>query len=436
MKLARTHVTRAAAAALTAAVLLLVTGCSPAADATSKLPDQVPGSFDKELVSHLDAALDTAMTLSGSTGAIAGVWAPWAGSWEAAPGTTTIDGKEPLNTDMRFRIGANTTAMTCTVLLSLVDQKQLKLNDPVSKYLPRVVGIDGITLAQLCQNTSGLADYTAPLAPQFVNNPERIWPPLEIFTDGAASAASTKPGATWANSDTGVVLLGMALEAATGQNWSNLYQQYVFDRLGMDASSFPDPEQLTIRGAHPNGYATALNPIDGTPQCGTLVDDTKSSNSMRYTAGGVVSNLSDMGRFAQALANGSLLSKATSKAQWTTVPLGGTAPSWQTYGLGAIQLGPMRGQAGAVPGFISAMLSDPSSGLTVVVMLNNSTSGAPFAQALAQQLAAIASKAPAKKGAAPTIALPWSEQQAADTVTASTVCPPAPPAPAEPAPEG
>ncbi|MEO6826503.1 MAG: serine hydrolase domain-containing protein [Microbacteriaceae bacterium] len=437
MKLARNRFARAAAAALTAGVLLLMTACTPSADATSKLPEQVPGSFDKEIVTHLDAALDTAVTLSGSTGAIAGVWAPWAGTWEASPGTTTNDGKEPLNTDMRFRIGANTTAMTCSVMLSLVDQNQLKLDDPVSKYLPRVVGIDGITLAQLCQNTSGLADYTAALAPQFVNNPERIWPPLEIFSDGAASAASTKPGTAWANSSTGVVLLGMALESATGLDWPHLYQQYVFDRLGMDASSFPDPEQLTIRGAHPNGYATALNPIDGTPQCGTVVDDTELSNSMLYTAGGAVSDLNDMGRFAQALANGSLLTKATSKAQWKTVPLGGTAPAWQQYGLGGIQLGPMRGQAGAVPGFISAMLSDPSSGLTVVVMLNNSTSGAAFAQAFAQQLAAIASKAPAKKGSPPTIALPWSAQQAADTVTASTVCPPAPATPpAEPAPAG
>ena len=55
----------------------------------------------------------------------------------------------------------------------------------------------------------------------------------------------------------------------------------------------------------------------------------------------------------------------------------------------------MRGGAGAIPGFLSATLSDPESGLTVVVMVNDSSAGAEFALALAQRLAAIAAEAPA-----------------------------------------
>lgn len=421
---------RLAAVAFVTGVVLLMTACTSTADATAKLPAQAHGSFATATTGQLDAALENAVKLSGASGAIAGVWAPWAGSWEASPGTTTTGGTTPLTTDMRFRIGANTKAMTCSVLLSLVDQGTVTLDDPVSRYLPRVVGIDGITLGELCQNTSGLADYTAALAPQFVNNPVRRWVPLELVSDGQAGAAAGQPGTAWADSNTGFVLLGMALEAVTGRQWSDLYTQYIFDRLGMASSTFPSADQLTIGGPHPDGYATALN-ADATPACGTVVNETELSNSMRYTAGGVVSNLADLSRYAQALAAGSLLSGKSGKAQWTTVPLGGTAPSWQSYGLGAMQLGPMRGQSGAIPGFLSAMLSDPTTGLTVVVMLNNSSAGAAFAQSLAQQLAAIAAKAPATKGTAPTIALPWSAQQAADALKALAVCqPPATPAPA------
>lgn len=124
------------------------------------------------------------------------------------------------------------------------------------------------------------------------------------------------------------------------------------------------------------------------------------------------------------VATGSLLTPELSKVQWTTVPFSATGPSWQGYGMGVVSLGPMRGHTGAIPGFISSMMSDPKSGLTVVVMLNNSTVGGNFAQLLGMQLASIASKSPAKSGKTPVIALPWSQKQAAGAMASNTICPP------------
>ncbi|WP_431198066.1 hypothetical protein [Leifsonia xyli] len=98
--------------------------------------------------------------------------------------------------------------------------------------------------------------------------------------------------------------------------------------------------------------------------------------------------------------------------------------SWQRYGLGVQLLGPLRGSSGAVPGYLSAVFSDPKSGLTVVVALNNSTPGAPFAQSLAQRLASIASKLPPKqKGLKAVASLPWSEQQTVDAMKKTAPCP-------------
>jgi D-alanyl-D-alanine carboxypeptidase len=207
-------------------------------------------------------------------------------------------------------------------------------------------------------------------------------------------------------------------------SWSDLYRHYIFDRLGMSHSSFPDSGQLSIPSPHPSGYATSLDSA-GSLQCGTILDETSLSPSMGWTASGVVSTVSDLKTFVQALATGSLVSAASARAQDTGVPLGGTAPSWQTYGLGMLKLGPLRGNTGEIPGFISAMFTDPVSGLTVVVALNNSSAGAVFAQELAQQLASIASKAPARAGEKAIIALPWSEAQAIAAMKAAAVCQPA-----------
>ncbi|WP_431278797.1 serine hydrolase domain-containing protein [Leifsonia poae] len=366
-----------------------------------------------------------AMKQAGASGAMVGVWAPWSGSWVEGLGTTTAKGSVPVSSAMTFRIAENTMPMTCTVLLGLVDEGKVGLDDQVAKYLPGFVGVDGVTLRELCQNTSGIGDYVSALNTQFVNNPTRQWPELELVSDGLAAPAVGQPGEKFGMSATNFVLLGMALENATGSSWQDLYQKYVFGRLGMPSTSLPSSSVFDLPGKHPAGYATALDAA-GAPICGTVVDVSSLSPSMGSTAFGVVSNVADLKTFAQALATGSLLSDKSAKAQSSGISVDA---SWHKYGLGVTMLGPLRGSVGAMPGYLSAVLSDPTSGLTVVIALNNSTSGEAFVQALAQRLVSIVAKAPAKaKGAKVVTGLPWSEEQAVAAIKASTVCPPAEPA--------
>lgn len=422
-----------AAASLIVAATLLTSACTGAPPVASSGPHQASGSLPAPVEKQLSAAVTNAIKLSGASGAIAGVWAPWSGSWTAALGTTAQHGGDPMTTGMHFRIGDITRSMTCTVLLELVDEGTVKLDDRASTYLPDLPDIDGITLQQLCQNTAGLGDYTATLKPQFVNNPTRDWPQLELISDGLAEPRVATPGDAFSDSSAGYVLLGLALQRATGESWPKLYKKYVFGRLGMTETSYPESSPMSFDTPHPDGYATALGE-DASPQCGTTVDTTDLSASMAWTEGGVVSTLGDLKQYAQALAKGTLVSTASSKAQWKTMPIGGDTATWRGYGLGVETFGPLRGHGGSIPGFITSILSDPKTGLTVVVMLNNSTSGAQFAQTLGRQLASIGSKVRGTKGAAALIALPWSEQQAADGLSAVTVCPPPPGAPAPAAP--
>ncbi|MFF1876476.1 serine hydrolase domain-containing protein [Leifsonia sp. NPDC058230] len=408
--------------ALASIVAILLAACTPYGSSGPQLPTQVQGGFTSEVQTKLDAAMTDAMKLSGASGAVVGVWAPWAGSWVSGLGRTTAKGSVPVSADMTFRIAENTMPMTCTVLLALVDEGKVKLDDQVSKYLPGFVGVDGVTLRELCQNTSGIGDYVGSLNTQFVNNPTRQWPELELVSDGIAAAPFGRPGEKFGLSATNFVLLGMALENATGSGWQDLYQKYIFGRLGMTSSSLPSSGVLDVPGKHPAGYATALDAA-GAPVCGTVIDVSSLSPSMGATAFGAVSNVSDLKAFVESLATGSLLSEKSAKAQTSGVSIGA---SWQRYGLGVTMLGPLRGSVGAIPGYLSAMFSDPSSGLTVVVALNNSTSGEPFIQALTQRLVSIVAKAPAEQSGAKVVTgLPWSEEQAVAALQANTVCPPA-----------
>jgi D-alanyl-D-alanine carboxypeptidase len=413
---------RARVPALVLGAALVLTACTAATDASPTARRQVAAPFSAGVTAGLNAVLAEAKTLSGATGAIAGVWAPWAGTWVASPGSVSTTTPGALTPDMRFRIGTNTTALTCTVLLRLVEEEQVGLDDPVSDYLPRVVGSDGITLAQLCRNTSGLADHTPLLAPQIVANPTRTWSTREIVASGTVAPRVALPGVTWSPSDTGVVLLGLALQQATGRDWPWLYRHYVFEPLGMTNTGLPSPGELAIPAPSPRGYAAALDPA-GVVLCGSVRDVTELSPSVGGVAAGAVSNLADLKIWAQALASGTLLSEESTDAQWAPVLAADGAPPWQLHGFGAEQFGPLLGQSGEIPGFISATMADPVSGLTVVVALNNSTAGRGFAEAVARRLATVAGAAPASGDVpAPRLDLPWTEDQVAQEIRDAAVC--------------
>lgn len=408
-----------------------LTGCSGAPEQEVPAQPKPESALPADIGARLDDALANAVTWSGATGAIAGVWAPWAGTWEAATGTAAKGDGPAMSTSMHFRIGTNTKAMTCTVLLELVDKKVVRLDDPVTKYLEDQPGIEGMTLRQLCQSTAGIADYSGALASQFVNNPTRDWPPLELLSNGLALKRTGEPGAGYATSNTGFILLGMALRKATGKSWPDLYQKYIFDPLGLEETSYPDAETLTIPEPHPKGYAYELGAKNAV-QCESLLDDTDLSPSMYGVAGGVISTLDDSKQLIETVARGELLNPETATAQWETVPLTDKSPDWHGYGLGVETFGPMRGSLGVIPGFLSAMFSDPESGLTVVVMVNNSAAGTDFIKFLGQQLISIAADAPVSvSGAAAAPELPWAEEDVAGSLEKLAVCQPEPEADAD-----
>ncbi|WP_166996916.1 serine hydrolase domain-containing protein [Paramicrobacterium fandaimingii] len=400
--------------------LLALTACSGEAAPAITLPAQADAKLADETATLIDDAVAHAIEASASTGAIAGVWAPWSGMSLKGYGVTELDGDTKITADMAFRIGANTRPMTCAVLLALVDDGVVAVDDKVSEYLPTTVGVDGLTLEQLCQGTSGLGGYRGNLDKTFIQNPERVWSPNELYNDGMATHEAT-PGETFSTADTGYVLLGQALESATGKSFAELYETYIFSPLSLENTELPAPTDVELPDSSLHSYE-ALS-VSGKLQCDKPFDESKQSSSIGYTSAGVVATADDLRAFSQAFAQSKLFSDEAAKHQEETRAISDDAESWIQYGFGTYHYGPLYGQSGDVPGFITASLSDPASGLTVVVMLNNSTAGSSLALSLAMQLASYASKLPAASGSkAPSIDLPWSAEQMNDQVSDRAVC--------------
>ncbi|MET0828398.1 MAG: serine hydrolase domain-containing protein [Microbacterium sp.] len=422
----RARPTRRRAALALAAILatsVVISGCAPDAHVEIDVPAQVDAAFPDATAQQLQDAATHAMVAAGASGAIVGVWAPWSGTLVTGLGVESPTSSDAVTADMQFRIGQMTRAMTCDVLYAVAEQGTVRIDDPVTTWVPGVPDLVGVTLGQLCDSTSGIGSYGPQLAGLMLSNPTRVWNPKELASYGLGQPRETQPGAAYRDSDAGYLLLGAALEHATGRSAAELYETYVFDPLDLTATQLPSGTAQAPSESGPvlTGHHS-LRDAAGVMNCTEPLDVTELSASTGFTDSGVVSDINDLGRYAQALAAGAIVPDGVDRFDKPFAKYDG-APSWFTTRGGAVQAGSLVGQYGSVPGYSTAAFSDPQTGLTVAVVLNNSGAGGAMAQFLAWELAAIASKAPATQGAtAPEAGLPWTAQQYHDLIASSAIC--------------
>ncbi|WP_347979242.1 serine hydrolase domain-containing protein [Microbacterium sp. ProA8] len=417
----RTRSTRRRANAVIAGAVastLLLAGCSFGGEVEPDLPSQSDAALPDETVQRLTDAVTHAMGTTGSSGAIVGVWAPWSGAWVTGLGTQRPDGGGEVTADLAFRAGKVTRAMTCDVLFEVAAAGKVKLDDSVTAYVSGVPDLADVSLVELCDGTSGIGSFAGQLYSSWLSNPARDWEPRYLASFGLGQPRSGAPGAAYRDSDAGYVLLGLALERATDMTAADLIQTYVADPLGLDATALGDlPEEGVLKGGQ------SVNNAEGALDCAAPLDLTAASTSSGFTDAGAITDIEDLGRYVQALASGALVQDDDRFG--APVAVAPDAPSWYTADGGALIAGSLIGQYGKVPGYITAAFADPSTGLTVAVVLNNSAADASVGEYLAWELAAIASKAPAAAGeTVPEAGLPWTPEQYHGAIGAAAVCTP------------
>ncbi|MCT9003003.1 serine hydrolase domain-containing protein [Microbacterium memoriense] len=412
----RSHYTRRLVAFVGAAVLLFgVSACAADSEIEVELPTQVDAALPDDTQAQLQAAMDRAIAATGSSGAIVGVWAPWAGSWVTGIGTSTPDG-EPVTTDMTFKAGATTRAMTCDVLYALAAEGTVNLDDAVTDWVRGVPMDSEISLGELCDSTAGLGSYTDRLTGRMLANPARNWNPRELLAYGTAQGIGGDSGATFRDSSTGYLLLGLALENASGMSAAALYEDYIAQPLGLTQTQLASTSTSTLHGL-------LSGDVDGAVACAAPTDVTGLSPSAGFTASGVETDVTELGRYVQALAIGARAYDDDARFE-SPLPVVADGPAWFTASGGAYQAGDLIGQYGSVPGYLTAAFADKNTGMSVVVVLNNSRAGADVARVLAWELAAVVSKVPAAAGqSAPEAGLPWTAEDMSAQLAAAAVCP-------------
>jgi CubicO group peptidase (beta-lactamase class C family) len=145
----------------------------------------------------------------------------------------------PATPDMHVRNGAVAITYTSTVLLRLVDEGVLALDDTIGQWLPDLADADQVTLRMLANMTSGYPDFVqnADFLRDTLENPFRAWTPEEQIEIGLSTPRVFAPGENWDYSHTNYVILGLALEAATGEPLDGLLKRYILDPLNLTGTA-------------------------------------------------------------------------------------------------------------------------------------------------------------------------------------------------------
>jgi uncharacterized protein YbbC (DUF1343 family)/CubicO group peptidase (beta-lactamase class C family) len=150
---------------------------------------------------------------------------------------------EPMTVDTVFDLASLTKPVaTASSIMRLVQQGEIRLRDPVSRYLPEFQGggKDRITIEHLLTHQGGFVP-DSPLAEYLV--PTEIWPKL------LALQPVHDPGTKFVYSDVGFQLLGRIVESVAKKSLADFANEEIFIRLGMQETGYLPREELRLRAA-------------------------------------------------------------------------------------------------------------------------------------------------------------------------------------------
>ncbi|WP_328671123.1 serine hydrolase domain-containing protein [Streptomyces sp. NBC_00328] len=322
--------------------------------------DGARDSLSPALSARLDKAIADVRRQAGIPGVVVGLWMPGKGNYVRATGVADKATREPMSAGSYVRIGSETKTFTVTALLELVDRHQVRLDDPISRYIPGVPNGRRITLRQLAGMRSGLFPYTsdADFEHDLLSDPQRAFTPRELLAYGFKHPNTFAPGAQFEYSNTNLILLGLVVEKVTGHELRDVIERRVLRPARLRHTLFPKGNEFPE--PHPQGYTDQT-------LSGEVANSTNWNPSWGWAAGAMISNLQDLRHWAKVVATGTLLSPATQAERLRTLPTGFPGTS---YGLGIFDASGWIGHNGSLPGYETVTVYLPAKKATLVVMIN------------------------------------------------------------------
>ena len=160
-------------------------------------------------------------------------------------GAANLEKKQQVDRNTIYHWASNTKQLTGIAIMQLRDRGLLKLDDPVTKYLPELREVhnsfgsmDDITIRHLMTHSAGFRNPTWPW------DEGKDWEPFEPteYSQLVAMFPFTeilfKPGSKFSYSNPGIIFLGRIIEKLTGDDYEVYVDKNILKPLEMHSSYF------------------------------------------------------------------------------------------------------------------------------------------------------------------------------------------------------
>ena len=280
--------------------------------------------------------------------------------------------------DTPTNLGSMNKMFTGLAVAQLVAEGKLAYNDTVGKYMPDYPDKqvrDEVTVHQLLTHTSGLGSYWTDTYTQNKNN-------LRTVSDFASLCANEPleftPGSNYGYSNCGPVVLGLIIEAVTGQDYYDYIRAHVYASAEMRHSDHYS--KIETDSGKAIGYFVPQEIGDT-----KLISNFDDLGYIGSPAGGGYASANDLFAFATALYDGSLID-AIHREEMTSYKVQQGADDGYAYLYADNRVNGQRyiGHNGGAPGINAEFSVFPDSGYTIVVLSNTNFNASPVADQIRQ----------------------------------------------------
>jgi len=212
----------------------------------------------------------------------------------------------------------------------------------------------------------------------------RVWGKTETLEYVAREGmkAEFEPGERYSYSNTNYTILGLVIEAVTGNPVMKEIRNRILEPLKLEDTFLESFEEIPGGYVHHYHYATPyFDESAGVHRGFTqirpyLVESTGGNLSPEWAAGGMVSSASDLVRWARAIRDGELLGPAMQKEVYTYYPPEKSQSARMQYMQGAMWIDDfyqdhaVYGHSGGTLGFTALMYWFEDTDIIVVVLTN------------------------------------------------------------------
>jgi D-alanyl-D-alanine carboxypeptidase len=264
----------------------------------------------------------------------------------------------PVNIDTNFRIASISKILTAETVMKLVDQDLLQLDEPIVGRIADTFGISvaderarNITTRQLLSHTSGISNFLK------IFFDAGFYDQMGMLTEILGQSLATEPGSTFKYSNVNYVLLGKAIELATGISYQDAVKELVLNPLGLNS--------FRLVGTYEFAPSDALHAVSGNR---TYMEQLGPAGAWVATATDVAKMISSIDARSPSL---HVISKESMRLMTSPATPQGVTPLWN-YGLGLRLFASGEwGHSGSIEN-VHAMVIHRPDGLSVSVLVNGS----------------------------------------------------------------